>query len=222
MILAGFDIATRTGCAIDDGSKITTYTFKAKAKRPIGLKQTEVSIPYEAKVALEFRQWCRSFLIAHGVERVGYEQPADRAYERTKTIVEPGAAWAGQSIRKEKQASSSLLTLLRANILAATLDEVCQSLGIPTEVIPAGDWRKSFLGMARAPKSATNGRDYLKEQAKLQAKRLGVEVKNDDESDAVGVVFHLRGILFPQRFAAADSLFNLPPSRVGSSATASV
>lgn len=220
MILAGFDIATRTGCAVDDGQKITTHTFKAKAKRPIDLKQTEVFIPYEAQIALEFRLWCRSFLIAQGIQHVGYEQPADRTYERIKTIVDPAALWAGQAIRKERQASSSLLTLLRANILACTLDEVCQSLNIPTEAFPASEWRKSFLGMAMAPKSATNGRDFLKEQAKLQAKRLGVDIKNDDEADAVGVVFHLKGILFPQKFAAANSLFDLPPTRVGSAATA--
>lgn len=225
MILAGFDIATQTGAAVNNEKLITTHTFKPKAKRPIELKQTEVFIPYEAAIALEFRLWSRSFLIAHGIQCVGFEKPADRSFERTETEVNTQSLWAGQAITKVKKPSSSLLTLIRANILACTLDEVCQSLNIETYIFPASDWRMSFIGVGRAPKHLpkhmSSGRDWLKEQAKLKARAMGIDVKNDDEAEAVGVVEHLRAVLFPQKFAAADNLFNLPPSRVGSSATAS-
>lgn len=211
-IIAGFDVATRTGCAIDDGKAIRVVSFKARAKRPFGLKATEISHEHEAAIEEEFRDWVHALLIAEGIEHLAYEKPADRSFERTTTEVDTASEWAGQSFKKKVAASSSPLTLIRAHRLVGTVVGVAQRLNIPRTEVTMDDWRKSILGFSRAPKSEKDGRTYLKRAVAERCRLLGVQVKNDDEGDAVGVVFHLRGLLNPQRFAMGNDLFTLPPS----------
>jgi hypothetical protein len=197
MILAGFDIATNTGLTIDDGKIIRARSWRAKAKRPFGLKATEIDEGYEAEIAEEFRDFVLSTLIAEHVTDVGYEKPRTRDFERTKVEIDTSSEWAGQAFKKTTERSSSNLAMVRGIVLCAVLLGVCRRLNIPAMPIPADDWRKSILGYSRAPKGVKDGRTHLKKAVMEQCRRLGVQVANDDAADSVGVVFHLRALLAP-------------------------
>src|SRR4051812_6135246 len=133
MILAAFDVASRTGICIMDGEKVAhVETWKARAKRPAGLGAQEICIEYEAEIAEEFRAHIFSLLGSFQPGHVGYEEPRTRDFERTKTEYDPTAEWAGGGLRKFKQRASSNLAMTRALILCSTLIGVCKRKNIPT------------------------------------------------------------------------------------------
>ena len=96
----------------------------------------------------------------------------------------------------EKNASSAA----RLFGLAAFADEVAYRRGIgPVERVTAFAWRKHFIGQATAPKTlaAKHRRSWLKNEAVARCRNLGIDVKSDDEADAIGVLFYERARLFP-------------------------
>lgn len=196
MTLAGFDIASRTGICIMDGDKaVHVESWRSSHKRPEGLGPQEIDPEYEAMLAEDFRRHFRPLLIAHGVEHVGYEAPRTRDFSRID-----------RATGEEKRASSNL-AMVRGLILCSHLCGVCQSLNIPTTSVPADDWRRAFLGFSRAPKTAKDGRKFLKEAATNQCKLLRIKVPNDDCADAAGVAFWLGGHLRITRAVRPGDLF---------------
>lgn len=59
---------------------------------------------------------------------------------------------------------------------------------VPAHSQAAGSWRLAFLGYGRRPKGASE--DHMKKAAMARAKLLGYDVKNTDESDAIGILWH--------------------------------
>lgn len=196
MILAAFDIASRTGITILNGERIAhVETWKPSAKRPKGLGPQEINIEYEAELGEEFRDHILSTLGAWRPEYVGYEEPRTRDYERTKQRFDPTAQWAGAAMTTFTERASSNLAMVRSLLLCAHLCGVCRRKNIPVMSIPGNTWRKAFLGYSRAPKGTKDGRKFLKQACIAQCKLIGVNVPNDDAGDSVGVGWALRGLL---------------------------
>ena len=193
--ILGADIATRTGFAVNEGDSFRVHTFKPRAKRPDDLSQGQISVEHEAALAEEFRDHVRGILVAEEIEYAAYEEPRTRDYDRVKTIIDTDTAWAGKSVRHEKERGSSNAAMLRAVVLCATFCGVCQRLDIPTISVSGDDWRKAFLGFSRAPRGTTDGRKFLKKATVKQCRLIGVDVPNDDAGDGVGVCWWLRGYL---------------------------
>lgn len=207
MRIAGLDIATNTGVGLILGEEVRAASFRPREKRPFGLKPGEVDFPYEGRLAREFRDWLRPLLVAEGIEAVGIEKPLPPNVTYRKPIVDRTTEWAGTAIRYEEKGATNMGTIFRIYSFVGEACELCARLNIPVYVFSQDAWRKSFLGFSKAPKGTSDGSKWLKDQAKAQCARIGVEVKNSDAADAVGVVWHLRGVIDPLRqglFAAAE------------------
>lgn len=85
--------------------------------------------------------------------------------------------------------------------------QVCHALGIPVEPIGVGTWRSFYIGTSRAPKVDANGtplntpsrrRTWLKRAAIAKSKSLGWMVNDDNQADALGVLFYARHIRDPR------------------------
>lgn len=165
MIIAGADIATKSGLAILDGSRI----IHIESHRPDGKTDSEIFTG--------FRNWLRPMLIAHGVEHLGIEAPlvTDIKAPARGPNAKPG----------ETQNPVTMKTYLRLYGLRAHAVQIAHSLNIGCTEIHQATWRKAFTGNGRATKD-----DVLK-----LAQRLVPGLKSKDSSDALGVAWALNGEL---------------------------
>lgn len=74
--------------------------------------------------------------------------------------------------------------------LEGVLIETTARYGIPTEHFPSSSWRVTALGYGRMPANAPDDADF-KKLMKAKAKQLGYDVKDDNESDAIGMLIHM-------------------------------
>jgi hypothetical protein len=164
-IVAGFDLATTTGCAILDGTRV----IHAEAFRPAGKE--------DAIIFNGFRIWFRTMLIAHAVQEVAIEQPlvTNIAAPDTRPNAKPG----------QTHNPVTMKTYLRLYGLRAHAVEICAALNVPCREVHQASWRKSFTGNGRASKE-----DTLK-----LAQRLVPGLKSKDAGEAIGIAWHLNGEL---------------------------
>jgi hypothetical protein len=162
-IIAGFDIATTTGAAVLDGSKVIT----AIAYRSQGAD--------DAAVFNSFRYWFRDFILDHDVTEIAIEQPlrSDFKVPDRRPGAAPGAEYTPATFK----------TFLRLYGLRAHALEVCKSLGVPATEVNMMSWRKSFTGDARATKDTTL----------RIAQRLVPGLTSLDAGEAVGIAWWLNG-----------------------------
>lgn len=125
MIVAGLDLATCSGCAILDGSRV----LHVEAYRASGTNDGEIFFT--------FRKWLRKTLIQYSVQSVAVEQPL-----RTPSIDKDG----------ELSIKSQMSTYLRLYGLRAHAVETCARLGIDCREVNQASWRKAFTGNGRASK----------------------------------------------------------------------
>jgi hypothetical protein len=165
MIIAGADLATTSGLAILDGTRVV----HVEAHRPVGKTDSEIFNG--------FRQWFRVMLIAHEVEHVGVEAPlvTDIKAPDKRATAKPG----------ETHNPVTMKTYLRLYGLRAHAVEICHSLNIGCTEIHQATWRKAFTGNGRASK----------EEVLALAQRLVPGLKSKDASDALGVAWALNGEL---------------------------
>jgi len=165
MRVAGFDIATRSGVAVLDGSQVVHI----EAFRPDGKEDGEIF--------REFRKFFHTTLIDYQVEYVGIEQPlvTDIRAPDHRPNARPG----------ETRNPVTMKTYLRLYGLRAHAIEICQRLGLPVMEIHQSTWRKAFTGNGRASKD-----DVL-----ALAQQIVPNLKSKDASDALGVAWCLNGEL---------------------------
>lgn len=165
MIVAGFDIATVSGFAVLDGSTV----IEALAYRATGAS--------EPAIISAFRYRFRDFLQDHRVQEVALEQPlrSDFKVPDRRPGALPGASYTPATMK-----TFLLLYGLRAHAL-----EVCHSLNLPCREVNQMTWRKSFTGNARADKA----------QTLALAQRLVPDLTSEDAAEAIGVAWHLNGVL---------------------------
>jgi hypothetical protein len=176
-MLAGFDIATTTGAAFLSGDKIV----HAEAFRPKGKE--------DAEIFAGFRVWYRAMLVAHDVQHVCIEQPLVtdiRAPDR-RSNAKPG----------ETHNPVTMKTYLRLYGLRAHAVEIAATLNIPLIEAHQASWRKSFTGNGRASK----------EESFALAKQLYPNLKSKDAAEAIGIVWHLAGVLKQAQLVRPGELF---------------
>lgn len=165
MIVAGFDIATVTGAAVLDGTKIVhVEAFRAKGKT-------------DADIFSNWRPWFRNLLLSHEVCEVAIEQalPTDIEVADTRPNAGVGA----------KRNPITMKTYLRLYGLRAHAIEICRTINIGCTEIHQGSWRKAFTGNGRA----------TKEQTLTLARRLYPALKSKDAAEAIGIAWALNGEL---------------------------
>lgn len=129
MIIAGLDVATRTGIAILDGEKFV----HAEAFRPSGKEDPEIFHG--------FRVWLRAMLVAHDVQHCAIEEPLRSDLKRRN----PDGS---------EEALTNMRTYLRLYGLRAHAIEICKAINVPCEEVNQASWRKAFIGNGRADKDA--------------------------------------------------------------------
>jgi hypothetical protein len=165
MIVAGFDLASTSGCAILDGTKVVHI----EAHRPVGKDDPELF--------RNFRTWFRSMLLAHEVQEVAIEQPlvTNIAAPDTRSNARPG----------QTHNPVTMKTYLRLYGLRAHAVEICASLNVPCRELHQSSWRKAFTGNGRA----------TKEETLALARRICPNLKSKDAAEALGVAWALNGEL---------------------------
>jgi hypothetical protein len=165
MIVAGADLATTSGLAILDGTRVVHI----EAHRPAGKE--------DAEIFRGFRVWFRSMLVAHEVQEVAIEQPlvTNIAAPDTRPNARPG----------QTHNPVTMKTYLRLYGLRAHAVEICESLNIPCRELHQSSWRKAFTGNGRA----------TKEETLALAKRICPNLKSKDAAEALGVAWALNGEL---------------------------
>jgi hypothetical protein len=179
MIVAGFDIATTTGCAILDGARpVHVEAFTAKGE--------------EAEVFRGFRRWFRKMIKGHGVQRMAIEQPL-RTPMINQTALKLG--------KVEMSPKSTMATYLRAYGLRALAITEASVLEVPLIEVNQMTWRKSFTGDPRADK----------DKSLALAQRIVPGLASKDIAEAIGIAWHLNGVLREERLLGEASC---PPSQL--------
>jgi len=203
VIIAGFDVATRTGIAIMEGDKfLHIESWRYPEPRPDGLARSEVDVNYEARMAESFRDHVRPLLVAHNVEHVAFEEPRTKDFERTKKYRDADGV-----VHKVTEKASSTGAMLRTFGLVRDLCGICHRLNIPAISVTADHWRKAFLGYSRSPAKEEDGRKYLKDAAMAQCRLLRLNVPNNDCAESVGVAWWLSGHIRAARLVRPGDLF---------------
>ncbi|MDB5584866.1 MAG: hypothetical protein JWR80_10042 [Bradyrhizobium sp.] len=165
MIVAGFDLATTTGCAVLDGTKV----LHAEAFRAPGKEDSEIFT--------NWRTWFRAMLISHEVQACAIEAPLVtdiKAPDKRPNAV-PG----------QTRNPVTMKTYLRLYGLRGHAIQICHALNIDCREFHQSSWRKAFTGNGRASK----------EETLALAQRLYPGLKSKDAAEAIGVAWMLNGEL---------------------------
>lgn len=165
MLVAGFDIATVTGCAVLDGTRVVHIeAFRAPGKT-------------DPEIFARWRPWFRNMILAHGIEYIAVEAPlvTDIQAPDRRENAQPG----------QKRNPVTMKTYLRLYGLRAHAVEIAHTLNVGCIEIHQSTWRKAFTGNGRA----------TKEQVLVVARQLVPNLKSKDASDALGVAWALNGEL---------------------------
>lgn len=165
MVIAGFDIATTTGVAILDGTRVLHIeAFRAKGDD-------------DAEIFANWRPWFRSMLLAHEVQACAIEAPlvTDIKAPDKRPNARPG----------ETRNPVTMKTYLRLYGLRAHAVEIAKSLNIECRELHQSSWRKAFTGNGRA----------TKEETLALARRIHPSLKSKDAAEALGVAWALNGEL---------------------------
>lgn len=169
MIVGGFDIATTTGFAVLDGTRVLDVgAFTAKGAT-------------DPELYTNFRTWFRDLIRRHNIKRVAIEAALVTNIRKQKEDGEPGETYNPVTYR----------TYLRLYGLRAIAIQAAWGLGLPEPLeVHQSSWRKSFTGNAKASK----------EESLAVAQRLVPGLKSKDAAEAIGVAWHLNGVLRIEQF----------------------
>ncbi len=196
MIIGAIDQATTTGFCVFDGQTFRASSFKPNSKRNPLVSRGDIDPHHNARVVMQFREHFRAWLVAEQIEHVAIEdllRPSPPRLKKTKRPDMIGGKT--EVIENEIIGGSNFTALALSCALFSAATEICTRLNIPFVVVRADTWRKSFLGLSRAPRDAKDSRAWLKKRARQQCDLLKIKVSNDDQGDAVGLCWHLRGML---------------------------
>lgn len=158
MLVLALDLATKTGwCLGEPGQRPAIGTFNLASRRAAWTSDD------------------RSFALGWALRDLfkEYGVPTAAAIEAT-VFMGP---------KKDGEKTTQYNTTKGLDELNGAARAICGAWHIPTvEIVPCGTWRKHFIG-----KASFGGRDATKLAAFERAQLLGHEVKNDNESDAVGI-----------------------------------
>ncbi|WP_315792318.1 MULTISPECIES: hypothetical protein [unclassified Bradyrhizobium] len=176
MIVGGFDIATTTGCAILNGAK----PLHVEAFRALGGTN-------DGKVYTTFRHWFRDVLKRFEVACIAIEEPL-RTPRVNATKLKEGVV--------ELTPKASMDVYLRLYGLRAIAIQAAHGLNVRVEEVNQSKWRKSFTGNGHA----------TKEESLALAQRIVPGLTSEDAAEAIGIAWHLNGVLRAEKLAQQQAL----------------
>ena len=185
-VIAGLDVATRSGIAVFDGGKL----IHASSHRPAGKESAEI--------LHGFRVWLRPLLLSHGVEAVAIEKPIPPSGfgRKKRVVVKDRGLWGGQDTEiVADESPTNFETILRLHELFGHADEIAFSLNIDRYHVAVSTWRAAFGINQRPGPDVKDVSRWRKQLAIAQCQRLGWAITAPDAADAVGVAFWLAGAL---------------------------
>lgn len=172
-VIAGLDIATRTGLTILDGDNL----LHCEAFRPKG--------DTDAEIFHGFRTHLRAHLVSYAVEYGAAEMPLP-----TNIQADVARKNAAGVTHVEKRNPVTMNTYMRIYGLFGHAAEIFFALNIPFEAVHQATWRKAFMGTGRADKDMA-----VAQVAQLSKQRGWPEIKSKDACESVGVAWWLAGHL---------------------------
>lgn len=205
MILAGLDIATKSGWAVMKDGVITTTTYYGKSRKKLEGEKV-LRADNEGSITRHFQDALRTWLITNKVDYVAIEAPLVTSGEKNERVVDSGAAY-GKAITYIKKARTNQSAIVRLGALAVAAAAECDRLSIPCVFVHQATWRKAFIGHGGRGKS-----DYWKREAVKMCRMMRIDISSEDAAEAAGIVYWLNLDLNPysRAAAAANSIFNLP------------
>lgn len=171
MLLLGLDVSQRTGWCLYDPSR------DLKDVRSGVLRATGDS--YEAKAADLGRQL---------VGVIKQDRPDFAAIEQPLRI-QPGTKRKVKFMGEEaddKSPGGGLNAVISSNQMVGSCSSILGAYQIQFETLSSSQWRKLAYGFGTKPGW---GRPDWKRHAKQQAARVGLDVKSDDEAEAIWIAF---------------------------------
>lgn len=200
MRILALDQATQTGWAVGDQNSFERKTVDKGVFRMPKRPAMGERLLYFRNGLLERIDHFKPDLIAHeepywphqsapaGTISVGYAKAL--VLKVSSGAMTKGAALADLSRIEEKepagQISADMLQFLQ--MVKGQLIEVAAERGVPVESYASSTWRKTALGMGRAPKGSEKG--ILKKMMMAKAKALGFPCETEDEAEAIGILLH--------------------------------
>lgn len=173
MKLLTLDQSTRTGWCVGDDAL-------ADPRSP-GLEFGSFRMPKRddpGERLVIFRDGLTEVIEKYGPEVVAYETP----------FFPVGGQAAAKKVEGKGGAAFSIKTIKFLHNLEGVLIETTARHGIVTQHFPSSSWRVTALGMGRLP---FGSEDNFKDLMKKRAKSLGYIVRDDNESDAIGMMLHM-------------------------------
>lgn len=180
--------ASNMGLCTWDGAQ-----FRASSWFPsISASGTAIDYEEEARRLSQWREYFWAWLIGEKIQHLAIETPLRSDMTRLEE---------GDHGQKERVAATSMKTVWRIYSNTSAAFEIAGRLNVPVSAIHGSTWKKSFLGVIHAPKIdddgtlVKDGRKWLKKRARRECEKINVKVRNDDQGDAVGICWTLRGLL---------------------------
>ncbi len=191
MKVLALDQATTTGWAHGTAHDVETKTIEfGKVRMP---KRPE---PGE-RLAI-FRQTIVDIADHYKPDLIAYELPywpRPMTFQQMRAIVAKMRERGESEDDFEEPPNIAAETLQFLQWVRGVLMETAAVLSIPTEYYPSSSWRKTAIGIGRAPKiDPETGKkpdsQYLKRAMIRRAKSMGYDVSDDNEADAIGILIH--------------------------------
>lgn len=126
----------------------------------------------DGEVFTDFRRWLIGIIKVNGVTALAIEEPLRSDIRR-------------RNLDGTETALTNMRTYLRLYGLRAHAVQICDAFGFKPVEVNQSTWRKSFTGNGRATKDDTLA----------LARHLVPGLKSKDAAEAVGIVWHLAGML---------------------------
>lgn len=139
----------------------------------------------EAAIFTAFRAWFRKMLKDYGVQHVAIEQALVTDIRAPVEGGKPG----------ETRNPITFKTYLRLYGLRAIAVQAAHGLNVPLIEVHQGTWRKSFTGNGRAKK----------EETLALAQNIVPGLKSKDAAEAIGIAWHLNGVLRQDKLLGAGN-----------------
>jgi hypothetical protein len=171
------------------GFDIATTTGCAilNGSKPLHVEAFRAKGETDGEVFTTFRHWFRDIVRRFEVQCIAIEEPL-RTPQINKSKLKLGEI--------ELSPKSSMETYLRLYGLRSIALQAAHGLNLRVEEVNQSTWRKSFTGNGRA----------TKEDSLALARRILPDLTSLDAAEAIGIAWHLNGVLRAEKLETQQAL----------------
>lgn len=131
----------------------------------------------------------------HQPDMIGVEEPFFPVNMSPKVVpggFVPASGFLNAEVRQEaapvRGAAFNPDTIKALQMVKGTIITLAALYSLPCEVYAPASWRKTLLGIARAPKGSED--NIMKKLCRQRVKAMGYDTGSEDEAEAIGILVH--------------------------------